>query len=152
MKPLIVLVVVFVVAMGVNWLGGSNVNYSLSGAIAMSAMLLLTAFGHFKFEKGMEAMLPAIIPYKKVVVFSTGIIEIAAAIGLLIPQLKQVTAWLLIIFFILILPANISAALRRIDYQKGTPEGPGTSYLWFRIPLQLFFIAWVYFFLIWLNK
>jgi len=115
-------------------------------------MLLLTAFGLFKFEKGMEAMLPAIIPYKKVVVFSTGIIEIAAAIGLLIPQLKQVTAWLLIIFFILILPANISAALRRIDYQKGTPEGPGTSYLWFRIPLQLFFIAWVYFFLIWLNK
>ena len=152
MKPLIVLIVVFVVSLGISWLYGNGFNYTLSGAIAMSAMLLLTAFGHFKFAKGMEAMLPAIIPYKKVVVFSTGIFEIAGAIGLLIPQLKQVTAWWLIIFFILILPANISAAIRRIDYQKGTPGGPGPSYLWFRIPLQLFFIAWVYFFLIWLNK
>lgn len=152
MKPLIVLVVVFVVSLGVSWLSDNSFNYSLSGAIAMSAMLLLTAFGHFKFSDGMEAMLPAIIPYKKVLIFLTGIFEIVTAIGLLIPRMKQTTAWLLILFFILILPANISAAMRRIDYQKGTAEGPGPTYLWFRIPLQLFFISWVYFFLIWLNN
>ena len=52
----------------------------------------------------------------------------------------------LIVFFILILPVNINAALRHIDYEKGTYEGPGTKYLWFRIPLQVLFILWVYWF------
>ena len=152
MKPLIALVVVFAVSLTLTWIYSGGFNYSLSGAIAMSAMLLLTAYGHFKFAKGMEAMLPGIIPYKNFIIVLTGIIEIAAAAGLLIPQLKTPAAWLLIIFFILILPANIVAAIRHIDYQKGTPDGPGPSYLWFRIPLQLLFIAWVYFFIIYLNK
>ena len=68
--------------------------------------------------------------------------------GLLIPRLQEITAWLLIVFFIVILPANISAALKHIDYEKGTYEGPGANYLWFRVPLQLFFMAWVYYFVI----
>ncbi|MCW3117024.1 MAG: Membrane protein [Chitinophagaceae bacterium] len=152
MKPLIVLLAVFFLSLGATWLLTGDVNYALSGTIAMSAMLLLTASGHFMFAKGMESMLPSFIPFKKMMVFFTGIIEIAAAIGLLIVKLEYLTAWLLIIFFIMVLPANISAALRGIDYQKGTAGGPGSNYLWFRIPLQLLFIGWVYFFVIWLNK
>ena len=30
------------------------------------------------------------------------------------------------------------------DYQKATVDGNGLNYLWFRIPLQLLFIAWAY--------
>ena len=100
----------------------------------------------------MATMLPSFIPFKKVMVFFTGVFEIAAAIGLLIPPLRNLTAWLLIIFFLVILPANISAAIRQIDYQKGTTDGPGLNYLWFRVPLQFFFIGWAYFFIIWLNN
>jgi uncharacterized membrane protein len=146
MKPLIVLLTVFVISLGATKLFAGSFNYSLSGIIAMSAMLLLTASGHFMFAKGMEAMVPSFIPFKKGMVFFTGIIEIAAATGLLIPKLEHLTAWLLIIFLIMILPANIIAAIRGIDYQKGTANGPGLNYLWFRVPLQLFFIGWVYFF------
>ena len=152
MKPLIALIVVFVISLGFTWIVIGEFNYSLAGAAGMCAMLLLTAFGHFRFRKGMQAMLPDVIPYRSAIIVLTGIIEIAAAIGLLIPQLKLLTGWLLIIFFALILPANISAAIRRIDYQKGTADGPGPAYLWFRIPLQLFFIGWVYFFVIYLKK
>jgi uncharacterized membrane protein len=152
MEPLIVLIGVFILSLGITRLTNGNFNYSLSGRIAMSAMLLLTASGHFLFPKGMTAMLPGFVPFKKEMVFITGIIEIAAATGLLISSLQDSTAWFLIIFFILILPANISAAVKRIDYQKGTTDGPGLNYLWFRIPLQLLFISWVYFFAIWLNK
>lgn len=47
---------------------------------------------------------------------ATGIIEIAAATGLFIPGLSVVTGWLLIVFFILILPANIYAAVKHVDY------------------------------------
>jgi hypothetical protein len=46
----------------------------------------------------------------------------------------------LIIFFVVMLPANINAAVKHIDYQKGTTDGSGVNYLWFRVPLQVFFI------------
>lgn len=114
----------------------------------MSAMLLFTSIAHFAFVKGMMAMLPHFIPYKKSMVYLTGFIEVAAAIGLQIPQLLVTTAWLLILFFVLILPANIHAALKHVNYQKGTSDGDGPAYLWFRVPLQIVFIGWVYFFAI----
>lgn len=77
-------------------------------------------------------------------VYLTGIIEIAFAAGLFIPDLKIISAWLLIIFFILILPSNIYASIKQIDYQKETFDGNGLGYLWFRIPLQILFIVWTY--------
>jgi uncharacterized membrane protein len=40
---------------------------------------------------------------------------------------------------------NIYAATQHIDIEKGTFTGPTTPYLWFRIPLQLLFIGWVYY-------
>lgn len=146
MKPLFVLLLSFVLALVTLKLMNGSWNYSLAGNIAMGLMLLFTAIGHFAFTKGMEMMLPDFIPVKKFMVLITGIIEAAAAVGLLIPSLRLMTSWLLILFFVLILPANIYAALKQVDYQKGSHSGPGKTYLWFRVPLQLFFIAWVYVF------
>ncbi|MEP3388328.1 MAG: hypothetical protein ABJO02_09090 [Reichenbachiella sp.] len=121
-----------------------NFTFALSGRIAMSAMLLFTAIGHFVFTKGMAMMLPDFVPFRIELVYLTGILEIAAAIGLFIPKFRVVTAWLLVVFFILMLPANIYASIKHIDYQKGTFDGPGLTYLWFRIPLQILFIVWTY--------
>lgn len=144
MKPLIVLLSVFIISLLITKVFKNGFDIALSGRIAMSAMLVFTAIGHFAFNKGMTMMLPDFIPFKAEVVYLTGIIEIAAAIGLFIPSLRIVTAWFLIAFFVLILPANIHAAIKQIDYQKGTFEGNGLIYLWFRVPLQLLFIAWTY--------
>jgi len=144
MKPLIVLISVFVISLMANKIFNSNYEFALSGRIAMSAMLLFTAIGHFVFTKGMSMMLPDFIPYRTEIVYLTGGIEIAAAIGLFIPMFRTVTAWLLIAFFILMLPANIYASMKHINYQHGTSDGHGLTYLWFRIPLQILFIVWVY--------
>jgi uncharacterized membrane protein len=144
MKPLIVLLSVFAVSLLMTKFVRGNFELALSGRIAMSAMLIFTAVAHFAFTKGMAMMLPNFIPFKTATVYLTGIIEIAAAIGLFIPNFRTVTAWLLIAFFILILPANIYAAIKHIDYQKGNFEGNGLTYLWFRVPLQILFITWVY--------
>ena len=102
MKPLIILISVFIISLLVNKIFKGNVEFALSGRIAMSAMLLFTAIGHFAFTKGMSMMLPDFIPFKTETVYLTGVIEIAAAIGLFIPNFRGVTAWLLIVFFILI--------------------------------------------------
>jgi uncharacterized membrane protein len=150
MKPLYVLLGAFITSLIILRFGFGELDYSLSGRIAMSVMLMFTAIGHFAFSKGMILMIPDFIPFKKTLVYFTGIVEMAASIGLLIHTLQHITAILLIIFFILILPANINAAIKHIDFQKATNEGSGTNYLWFRIPLQVFFIAWTYFFAIYL--
>lgn len=144
MKPLIVLFVTFVIAVYIIKQIQKKYDIPFSARIAMSCMLLFTSIGHFIYTKGMVMMMPDFIPYKIEMVYFTGIIEIAAAIGLLIPKLRVLTAWLLIAFFILLLPANINAAIKNIDYQTGTFEGDGVGYLWFRIPLQILFIVWIY--------
>ena len=145
MKPLIVLVAAFALAYLTIWLFGLPGGYRLAMKTGMAIMLLFTAMGHFAFTKGMAMMVPAFIPFKKELVYITGLFEIAAAIGLLIPRTACITAIALIIFFILMLPANIYAALKKVDYQKGNYQGSGVKYLWFRVPLQVFFILWVYF-------
>ena len=144
MKPLIVLLTVFTISLITTKLISGNLKFALSGRIAMSVMLVFTAIAHFAYTKGMSMMVPDFIPYKTGIIYFTGIIEIAAAIGLLISNVRIITAWLLITFFILILPANIYAAMKQIDYQQGTFDGNGLTYLWFRVPLQILFIVWTY--------
>jgi uncharacterized membrane protein len=102
MKPLIVLLFTYLISLLATRMITGDYNFLLSGNIAMSVMLLFTAIGHFKYTKGMTLMMPAFIPYKKELVYFTGLVEIAAAIGLLISDLRHLTSVLLIIFFILI--------------------------------------------------
>ncbi len=145
MKPLVVLLAVYILSLVFSKVLYGNFYFAMSGKIAMSIMLLFTAMAHFLFAKGMSLMLPAFVPYKAELVYLTGIIEILFAIGLFIPISNVITAWLLIGFFIIIFPANIYAAIKHLDYQKGTFDGSGLDYLLFRVPLQLLFIAWTYF-------
>ena len=144
MKPLIVLIAAFLISLIVLKLLRGSYHFAFAGRIAMAAMLLFTSIAHFAFTKGMAMMLPDIIPYKTGIVYITGIIEIAIAIGLLIPGVKLPVAWFLIAFLILLLPANIYAALYNVDYQQANYNCKGISYLWFRIPLQVLFIVWTY--------
>ncbi|MBC6998075.1 DoxX family protein [Cytophaga sp. FL35] len=144
MKPLIVLLVSFAIAVLFNKIFKKEYDFELSARIAMSVMLVFTAIGHFVFTKGMTMMVPKFIPLKEIFVHLTGVFEILLAIGLLLPKLKTLTGWALIIFLLLMLPANIYAALHNVNYQKGTFDGNGLAYLWFRIPLQILFIVWTY--------
>lgn len=148
MKPFFILIATFIVSLVITKIFGNEFQFLFAGRVAMALMLLFTAMGHFAFKKGMAMMIPKPIPYKTEIVFLTGIIEIIAAIGLLVSNLRSITAWLLIAFFILILPANIYAAANKVNYQKGTFNGKGSGYLWLRIPLQVFYIVWVYLFAI----
>lgn len=146
MKPALVLIIVFLISVIVTRFTGDYLFlYRFSGVIAMSAMLIFTAYGHFKFTTGMVAMLPAFIPAKKAIVLVTGCMEIILAIAILIPTYRVLSGYLLILFFVLILPANIIGTLKNINIENNAVKGPGIPYLWLRIPLQIVFIAWVYF-------
>lgn len=144
MKPLIILLLSFTISLFIIKILKREYDYSLSARIAMSIMLVFTAIGHFVFTKGMSMMIPRFIPFKETFVHLTGTFEILLAIGLLIPKFKVITGWTLIVFLLLMLPANIYASINNINYQKGSLDGNGISYLWFRIPLQILFIIWTY--------
>jgi uncharacterized membrane protein len=144
MVPLFVLLGAFLISLIVTKIFSKKYDCLLSGRIAMAVMLVFTAIGHFAFTKGMTMMLPHFIPFKTVVIYLTAIFEIIAATGLLIQSVRVWTGWTLILLFVLLLPANVNAAIHHIDYQKGTFDGNGLIYLWIRIPLQLLFIGWTY--------
>jgi uncharacterized membrane protein len=145
MALLLVLLISFLLISLIQRFSGKQ-NHHFAGRIALSIMLIFTAIGHFLYTEGMAMMLPDFFPFKEEVVILTGLIEIAAAAGLLLHKTYRITSWLLIILFIAVLPANIYAAVQQVSYQKANYQGPGAGYLWFRIPLQLLFIGWVYYF------
>ncbi|WP_282112813.1 DoxX family protein [Maribacter stanieri] len=144
MKPLIVLLLSFTISIFLIKIIKKEYDFALSARIAMSIMLLFTAIGHFAFTKGMPMMIPKIIPFKESIIYLSGILEILLALGLIIPKFQIVSGWALIVFLLLMLPANIYASLNHVNYQKGTFDGNGLIYLWFRIPLQFLFIIWAY--------
>ena len=144
MKPLIVLLLSFTISIFIIKIIKKEYDFALSARIAMSIMLLFTAIGHFAFTKGMSMMIPKIIPFKESIIYLTGIFEILLALGLIIPKFQIVSGWALIVFLLLMLPANIYASLNHVNYQKGTFDGNGLTHLWFRIPLQFLFIIWAY--------
>lgn len=146
MKPLFILLVVYIALMAFGGHTSFDKGDIFAGNIAMSVMLLFTAIGHFKFKTSMAAMIPLFIPKKVEIVIFTGILEIAFAVGLCIESSRYYSGIGLIVFLLAILPANIYAAKHQINYENLYQPGPGAKYLWFRIPFQLFLIAWVWYF------
>jgi uncharacterized membrane protein len=146
MKPLFVLLTAFALILGATYLIDGRANYLLAGNGAMAAMLLFTSLGHFAFAQGMMLMLPEWLPFRRGWVYLTGVLEMGAAAGLLWPAVRPFAAWGLLAFLVAVLPANIHAARTHLDYQRGQPTGPGPRYLWFRVPLQALFMAWTWYF------
>ena len=108
MKLLGIMFGVTVVAFGVIVLVMHNYNWQLAMRIGMSALLLVAAIGRKPFKKGLVAMVPDIVPFKLFFVYFTGAAEAVAAVGLLIPKFQLLTGWMVILLFVLILPATSS--------------------------------------------
>lgn len=152
MKLLTILFATFVLALLATKIFQGDWNFLFSGNLGMAVFILFTGLAHFKFQKGMVMMIPDFIPAKMFWVYCTGIIEITAAIGLMIPSIREITAILLIIFFVLVFLANINSSKKKVNLFKGDYSGPGMGYLYKeRLPMQIILIVWTYFFGIYLQ-
>ena len=144
MAPLIFLLITFLaVALADRYLLKGLIGLSMAGRAAMGVMLLVTGIAHFTNTDQMIAMMPDPLPWKKELVYFTGLCELLAIPGLLWEKTRRVTAVLLIVFFVAVLPANIAGSLNEAG-MGGSEYGP--IYLLFRIPLQIFFIWWTWYF------
>jgi uncharacterized membrane protein len=152
MKLLTILFAGFIVGLLATKIFQGDWNFLFSGNLGMTVFIIFVGFSHFKFQKGMAMMIPDFIPGKMFWVYATGLIEIAAGIGLMIPSIRELTAVLLIIFYVLVFIANINSAKKKINIFKADFTGPGMDYLYKqRIPMQIILIAWTWYFGIYLN-
>ena len=123
--------------------GTIRIEPHLRGRISLAIVFVFTGLGHFIMTEPMAQMLPPWVPMRMPIIYITGVVEFAAAAGLLVPRLCRLTGICVIAFLILVLPTNIYAAINRIE-MGGHSMGP--PYLFIRIPLQLILIIWTYWF------
>ncbi len=106
-------------------------------AVAMG----LAGASHFTMTDTYAAIVPDYLPMHREIVLLTGVLELLAAIGLLVPRTRRFTGWALILFFLAVLPANIHQATHGLQ-PPGLEMSP--TMLWVRLPLQLVLIAWAW--------
>jgi uncharacterized membrane protein len=124
-------------------MGPGRLSSGLRGRVSLALVFLFTGIGHFIQTQEMAQMLPAWIPARVGIIYVTGLFEWAGAAGLLVPWLSRAAGVCLIVFLVLVFPANIHAALTRVELGG---HGIGSAYLLVRGPLQLLLIWWAYWF------
>jgi uncharacterized membrane protein len=136
--------IVQLVAWAAFWLTGLTGLLPAAGTLvnalrfALAIMFGFTALSHFlpRTRDDLIRMVPPVFPAPGLLVSLTGLLELAGAIGLLLPPLARLAALALAVLLVALLPANIHAA--RSDLRVA---GRSAMPLQFRLPLQLFWIA-----------
>jgi uncharacterized membrane protein len=108
--------------------------------IGMSALFLFTGASHFSpLKHDMAAMIPPPLTGALWVIYVTGILELAGAVGLLTRRWRPAAAWGLIAMLVGLFPANVYAAIAGVKL-----GGSDATPLLLRTPLQLFWMAALY--------
>ncbi|MFE2959859.1 DoxX family protein [Nocardia tengchongensis] len=115
-----------------------------AAAHGLAFMLVMTGTAHFvpdsvtamPHHSDLVAMVPSFVPFPDLTVYVTGVLEYLGALGLVLVPTRRAAGLALALMFVLLLPANIHAAVDNISF-GGQPATP----LWFRIPEQLVYIA-----------
>ena len=146
MLVLFVLLISLLIFRGLGVLGVEALgNWPAVTRYALATMLVFTASAHFtKMKSDLVRMVPGWVPWPSAVIYFTGICELAGAVGLLISGLRQAAGIALIVFFILVFPANVKAAQTGV-----TLGGKQATPLWLRVPMQLLFIALTWWSALW---
>ncbi|MGW2014414.1 DoxX family protein [Streptomyces sp. NPDC001927] len=115
-----------------------------AAAHAVAVMLFMTASAHFvpasvtvmPNHADLAAMVPSAVPFASAMVYLTGVLEFLGAVGLIIGRTRRAAGYCLALLFVVMLPANIHAAVAEIPF-AGEPASP----LWQRIPEQMLYIG-----------
>jgi uncharacterized membrane protein len=93
-----------------------------AAAIGLGILFTFTGIGHFIQTAPMAQMLPPWVPARVLLMYLTGVLEFAIAVGFLVPKSRQFTGWIAAVALVLFFPANIYAAINHV------PMGGHASY------------------------
>ncbi len=115
-------------------------SWRVAGRGAVVIMFLFTGTGHFTSMKyDFSAMIPPPLPNDLWVIYLTGVLEIAGAVGLLIPRTRRPAGICLVLMLAALFPANVYAALNEIPLR-----GQAATPLLIRTPIQLLYMGMVW--------
>lgn len=105
------------------------------------AVFLLAGISHFVVTDSFERIVPAWVPDPRLMVYITGVAEMAGAVGLLMPSVRVYAGYGLIALLVAVFPANINML------QLARESNAAAAYqfiLWMRLPLQplLVWMVW----------
>jgi len=138
MVPFYILVAVFLLGQLLGLVGIPYfTSWSNSLRAAVAAMLLVTASAHWgKRRPDLIRMVPPSFPRPDWIVTITGWLEIAGAIGILIPATSRAASICLALLMVAMFPANVRAAKEKLSI-----GGRPVPKLLPRTVLQIVFIA-----------
>lgn len=105
----------------------------------MAAMYILAGFMHFIKPKVYGAIMPPYIPFKRAMVFWSGVAEVILGVGLLFEQTRAIAIWGIIAMLIVFFTVHIDM----LTNEKHKGKFP-IWLLWLRLPLQFGLIYWAY--------
>ncbi|HZS38542.1 MAG TPA: DoxX family membrane protein [Polyangia bacterium] len=109
----------------------------------LAAIMVAIGVSHFADVEPFVRMVPAWLPWPRLLVLVSGACEIAGGLGLLVAPLRRAAAWGLVLLYLAVFPANINMALHHVQpYARHIPD----ALLWARLPFQALFIAWAWWF------
>jgi uncharacterized membrane protein len=110
-----------------------------------AAAMVSVGVTHFTSTPFFVAIVPAYLPAPTVLVYISGVAEVAGGVGLLVLFARRAAAWGLMALYVAVFPANINMAIHHIEPGGGhIPD----ALLWARLPLQVLFV-WIAY---WLTK
>lgn len=109
------------------------------GLLALAAGFALAGANHFLNPGFYLKIMPPYLPAHLELVYLSGFFEVLGGIGVLVPRVRAVAGWGLVLLILAVYPANIHMAV----HPELFPELP-TFALFARLPLQFPLIAWAY--------
>ena len=108
----------------------------------MGVFYVLAGVMHFVRPEFYRPMMPPYLPWHDFLIYLSGLAETGLGIAILIPSIRPLAAWGIILLLIAIFPANLHIALHNVPV-FGATEGAGIGN-WIRLPFQLVLIAWAW--------
>ena len=112
---------------------GVAITPKMRGILAAAICFIAVGLTHFIFAQKFESAIPQSWPHKVAANYVSGFAEMLLGAGLLLPRLRAIAAWGLILLLIIVFPVNISMA--QLD--------PGFRNV-FRLFFQPVYIGWVW--------
>lgn len=116
-------------------------NVKFRARLSLSLMFVATGISHFANSEQFVMMIPPLLPFPEWINAGSGVLELVLAVGLLSKRIFRITGAAAAVFLVLIFPANIYNALAGNEVLGGL-ESLIPYYLWLRLLLQPFYIAW----------
>jgi uncharacterized membrane protein len=115
--------------------------FKLVVRLLFAAFLIVAGVTHFTNRDFFTAIVPPYLPWPELLVYVSGLAEIAIGVMLMVPATSRIAGWAAIALLIAVFPANIHMAMNPQLY----PDVP-LSTLLIRLPLQGVLIALAYWF------